>query len=126
MKFHAILFAAVSPLLFISCKAKKTSNLTDSLSATFEKDVSIGSYYKTRGVTQFYDKQPDSLIAKTPSHFLGMGHVIQLLDPNSGGGWARVRLGTDEVGYIRFNKIKIVPPEKQPSAPKRKKEWGTF
>lgn len=126
MKFSILLAAIVTPFFLGSCKAKKTSSLTESLSGTFDPNVSIGSYYKTRGITQFYDKQPDSLIAKTPSHFLGMGHVVQLLDANSGGGWARVRLGNDEIGYIRFNKIKIVPPEKQPDAPRRKKEWGTY
>jgi hypothetical protein len=105
-----------------SCKSKpKDNTLTGQFSAAFDPNVSIGSYYKTKGLsTAFYDTQPDSLIGKTPSDLLGRGHVVQLLDPSAGGGWARVRNDEDEIGFIRFDKLKIVPFEDQPLAPKRK------
>jgi hypothetical protein len=126
MKYFLLALTALFPLVCGSCAHKKPDTLTGQFAATFNADVSIGNYYKTKGMTSFYDKQPDSLIAKTPSRFLGPGHVVQLLDPNSGGGWARVRNEKFESGFIKFDKLKIVPIEKQPLAPKRKRKLDDY
>lgn len=126
MKKFLPVFLALLSLVFNSCAKKKSNTLTGQFAATFDSDVSIGNYYKTKGMTSFYDEQPDSLIAKTPSRFLGPGHVVQLLDPNSGGGWARVRNEKFESGFVKFDKIKIVPIEEQPLAPKRKRKLDDY
>lgn len=107
-------------LLICSCKHTAPETLTEQNAPTFDANVSVSSYYKTRGLSNFYDVQPDSLVIKTPSRILGPGHIIQLLDPNSGGGWARVRNEKDEIGYVQFSRLKIVPMEEQPY--KRKKD----
>lgn len=120
-KLFLLALCSFLPFVTMACKSKEPKTLTGQFSPTFDPDVSIGSYYKMRGVTPFYDEQPDSLIGKTPNGILGPGHVVQLLDANSGGGWARVRNEKFESGFVKFSRIKIVPIEKQPVAPKRKK-----
>ncbi|MBP7948618.1 MAG: hypothetical protein KA004_03105 [Verrucomicrobiales bacterium] len=105
------------------CKSKPTT-MTDQMAPALSPDVAVGSYYRLRGMTtNFYLQQPDSLIAIMPARMLGPRSVVQLLDPNAGNGWARVRTSSDDIGYVKFSSIKIVPFEKQPRAPKRKKQW---
>jgi hypothetical protein len=96
------------------------------MSSRFDEDVNIGSYYRVKGLTTaFYDEQPDSLIGKTPTDILGPRHVVQLLNASAGNVWARVRTEEDDIGYVRFSALKIVPWDKRPDAPKRKiNKWG--
>ena len=49
-----------------------------------------------------------------PNRFLMRGHIVQLLDPSAGGGWARVKNEDHQIGYVQFENIKIVPYEDQP------------
>ncbi len=112
------------PLLFTlctSCKSHKPNTLTAAYADTFKPDVSLGSRYKTKSFTAFYDEQPDSLISKTPTHVWATSHVVQLMDANSGRGWARVLDEDGKSGFVKFSNLKIVPFEQQPSAPKRRK-----
>jgi hypothetical protein len=110
-----------TPLL-TSCQSKPET-LTGIHAGRFSSDVLPGAYYRT-GLTPtaFYDVQPDSLIAKTPTDILGPRHVLQLLSANGGGVWARVRTEEDLIGFVRFSSINIVPREKRPDAPKRKND----
>lgn len=94
------------------------------MASQFELDVALGNYYRTTGLaTPFYDQQPDSLIAKTPTHMLGPRHVVQLLDATAGGGWARVRTEKNELGFVKFKHLKIVPLEEQPRAKNKKRQF---
>ncbi len=116
----SLCFILLSCLAFTSCKSKPVARLTAGFAPSFHPDVSIGSYYKTKAMSSFYDQQPDSLITKTPTHFYTTSQVVQLMDANAGGGWARVRTAKDGLGFMQFSNLKIVPLEKQPDAPKRK------
>lgn len=118
---HLILTFSLILLFNCSCKNKAPETLTEEYAPTFDANVSVGSFYKTRGLSNFYDIQPDSLVIKTPTRVIGPGHVIQLLDPNSGGGWARVSNEKDEIGYVQFSRLKIVPMEEQPSRRRKDK-----
>lgn len=105
--------------LFSACKSHKPNTLTAQYATTFKPDVSAGSYYKTKAFTSFYDSQPDSLIGKTPTHVWATGRVVQLMDANSGGGWARVIDESGESGFVQFSNLKIVPLERQPATKRR-------
>jgi hypothetical protein len=118
---RSTLFLPLCLLTLNACKSKPVATMTSSFAATFQPDVMIGSYYKTKAMSSFYDEQPDSLITKTPTHFYSTSQVVQLMDANAGGGWARVRTEKDELGFMQFSNLKIVPFEKQPSAPKKRK-----
>ncbi len=118
------LFVMLAAAALASCKSKAPKTQTELMSPQLHPDVQSGSYYRTKGFsTAFYDEQPDSLIGKVPTHLLGARHIVQLLDPNAGGGWARVRTEKGDIGFIKFKNIKIVPFEKQPKAPKPKREY---
>jgi hypothetical protein len=120
MKLHFALLLLPVLISLNACKSKPVASMTSDFAATFHPDVAIGCYYKTKAMSSFYDQQPDSLIGKTPTHVFYSGQVVQLMDPNAGAGWARVRTANDELGFMRFSNLKIVPLEKQPDAPKRK------
>ncbi len=127
MKRHTTLLLLLPLLANVSCKSSKPKTISGLHAARFDENVSVGSYYRTSSLTPtaFYDEQPDSLIIKTPTSVLGPRHVVQLLSAHAGSSWARVRTEDDEVGYIRFSAIKIVPYEDRPDAPKRKvNKWG--
>lgn len=79
----------------------------------------IGAYYRMkRGLNGFYPRIP-TFVETVPPRVLTGGHVVQLLDPNAGGGWARVKNEKLEIGYVRLENIRIVPPEKRPGPFKR-------
>jgi hypothetical protein len=120
MKSTALLLLPFLVIGLSACKNKPVASATANYAPTFHPDVSIGSYYKTKAMSSFYDQQPDSLVSKTPTHIYYTSQVVQLLDANAGGGWARVRTPKDELGFMQFSNLKIVPLEKQPPAPKRK------
>jgi hypothetical protein len=125
--FHVLLLLTITVTVTPSCRStKRRDTLSEANSARFSENVSLGAYYRTGMVpTPFYDEQPDSLIGKTPTDILGYHHVVQLLSANAGAEWARVRTESDQVGFIRFSAIKIVPMEDRPNAPKRKiNKWG--
>lgn len=120
-------FSRFTLLAALTCGAaacrtgKKTETLSEQMSERFDTNVTPGAYYRVKGLaTAFYDEQPDSLIAKTPTDMLGPRHVVQLLQASSGNVWARVRTEDDDIGYVKFSALKIVSAEDQPSAPKRK------
>ena len=54
-----------------------------------------------------------------PDRYLMRGHIVQLLDPSVSEGWARVKNEDLEIGYVQFENLKIVPPEKQPKPKQR-------
>jgi hypothetical protein len=119
--FFICLLAAAG--LMCACKSKPPPTLSEQYSAQFGPDVGIGNYYKTGGLmTAFYDEPPDLYIGKMPARMLGPFHVVQLLDASAGGKWAKVRNEKDEVGYVKFSKLKIVPFDKQPEKPKHRRE----
>lgn len=118
MKLPSVLLYSAL-LLCNGCGSHKPTTLAGQYAHTFKADVSVGSYYKTKSFTYFYDSQPDSLIGKTPTHIWTTSHVVQLMDANSGGDWARVLDDQGDSGFVRFDNLKIVPLEQQPSAPKK-------
>lgn len=78
-----------------------------------------GTYYKLKmGMNGFYYRIP-TFIEAVPNKFLMGGHVVLLLDAAVGDGWARVKNEDMSTGYVRMDNIKIVPPDEQPSPPKR-------
>ena len=80
----------------------------------------IGGYYRLRrGMNGFYQNVP-IFTQVLPDRYLMRGHIIQLLDPSVSEGWARVKNEDLEIGYVKFENIKIVAEEKQP----RPKERG--
>lgn len=117
----AVILASTS-----ACRSTKPKTLASINGDRFDENVVPGAYYRTGlTLTAFYDEQPDSLIGKTPTDMLGSRHVLQLLSASAGNVWARVRTEDDDVGFVRFSAIKIVPPEDRPRAPKRKvNKWG--
>jgi hypothetical protein len=122
---NTILFASLLAAL-PACRSSKPETLSSINAARFDDDVVPGAYYRT-GLTPtaFYDEQPDSLIGKTPTDMLGPRHVVQLLSASAGSVWARVRTEEDDIGFVKFSAIKIVPTEDRPKAPKRKiNKWG--
>jgi len=124
MKFATLALAAAALLPLLAACKSKPHTMTDEMSPALNPDVMPGSYYRISGLgASFYNEQPDSLIGKIPTTVLGPRHVVQLLDPNAGNGWARVRTGNDDIGFVKFSSIKIVPFDQQPKAPKRKKQW---
>ncbi len=82
-------------------------------------EAEVGSYYRLKGTMNgFYDNVPN-FTDVLGNRVLMRGHIVQLLDASAGDGWARVKNEKLEIGYVRFENIKIVPPEKQPK-PKRR------
>lgn len=78
-----------------------------------------GGYYRLKGsVNGFYHNIPN-FTDVLPNRFLMHGHIVQLLDASAGDGWARVKNEDLEIGYVNFENIKIVPPDKQPQPKKR-------
>jgi hypothetical protein len=78
-----------------------------------------GGYYRLKsGMNGFYFKVPN-YTDMLPSRFLLRGHIVQLLDASVGDGWARVKNEDLQIGYVKFESIKIVPPEKQPQPKER-------
>ena len=128
LKFMKSLF--LLPLLSLlllgqpACRSSKTKKSTPesrelSRLGDPEPDAQIGGYYKLRGnMNGFYFNVPN-FTDVLPNRFLMRGHVVQLLDPTAGDGWARVKNEDLQIGYVKFEQLKIVPYEKQPRPKKR-------
>lgn len=126
MKF-LLLFPLLSLLALglASCRSSETKKKDTPESRELSRlgdpapDAEIGSYYKLKGnMNGFYYNVPN-FTDVLPNRFLMRGHVVQLLDPTAGDGWARVKNEDLEIGYVKFEQLKIVPWEKQPKPKKR-------
>lgn len=77
-------------------------------------EAQIGGYYRLKGnMNGFYFNVPQYTDV-LPHRFLMRGHIVQLLDPSAGGGWARVKNDDLQTGYVQFENLKIVPYEDRP------------
>lgn len=82
-------------------------------------DARTGGYYKMRkNINHFFFNVPN-FTDVLPNRYLMRGHVVQLLDPSVGDGWARVKNEDLEIGYVKFDNLKVVPPEKEPKPKER-------
>ncbi len=77
-------------------------------------DAETGSYYRLKGGMNGFYFQIPKYTDVLPNRFLMRGHIVQLLDPSAGDGWARVKNEDLQIGYVQFENIKIVPFEDQP------------
>lgn len=77
-------------------------------------DAEVGSYYKLKGNMNGFFFSVPNFTDVLPNRFLMRGHVVQLLDPSAGDGWARVKNEDLQIGYVQFENLKIVPYDKQP------------
>lgn len=122
-----LLFPLLSLLLLglPACRSSKTKKKSTVESRELSRlgdpapDAEIGGYYKLKGnMNGFYFNVPN-FTDVLPNRFLLRGHVVQLLDPTAGDGWARVKNEDLQIGYVKFEQLKIVPYEKQPRPKKR-------
>lgn len=105
-----------------SSKPKKETETTRERSRLGdpEPDAEAGGFYRLRkNVTGFYFDVP-SFIQVLPDRYLMRGHIVQLLDSSSTGGWARVKNEDLQTGYVKYESLKIVPWEDQPKPKTRK------
>ena len=85
-------------------------------------DARIGSYYRLKGnMNSFYFNIP-GFTDVLPNRYLMRRHVVQLLDDSAGNGWARVKNEDLQIGYVKFENIRIVPWTKQPKPKSRDAE----
>jgi hypothetical protein len=107
-----------------SCRSTSKKKQTpetreESRLGALEPEAQMGGYYKLKGnMNGFYFNKPN-FTDLLPNRFLMRGHVVQLLDPSAGDGWARVKNEDLQIGYVTFENIKIVPWEKQPKPKSR-------
>lgn len=78
-----------------------------------------GGYYRLKGSLNGFYRNIPNFTDVLPNRFLMHGHIVQLLDASAGDGWARVKNEDLEIGYVNFENIKIVPPDKQPQPKER-------
>lgn len=123
MRYFTILFVLVvlAGCKSASEKAKKRSS-DWAILAEAKPMAQVGGYYKVKGnMTRFYPNLP-TFTDVLSDKYLGRGHVVQLLNPDALDGWARVKNEDLEMGYVRFDALKIVPEDKQPSPFKRDRD----
>ena len=124
MKPVSFLLCSALALGVISCRsstAKKDTpeNRETSRLGAVEPLAQAGGYYRLKSsMNGFYFNVPN-YTDMLPNRFLVRGHVVQLLDASVGDGWARVKNEDLQIGYVKFENIKIVPPEKQPQPKER-------
>jgi hypothetical protein len=98
-----------------SGKKKETAETREiSRLGAINPDAQTGGFYRLRrSMNGFYFQIPN-FTDVLPNRFLMRGHIVQLLDPTVGDGWARVKNEDLQIGYVQFENIKIVPYEDQP------------
>lgn len=124
MKLVSLLLCSVFTLGLIACRsstAKKDTpeNRETAHLGAVEPLAQTGGYYRLKSsMNSFYFKVPN-YTDTLPNRFLMQGHIVQLLDASVGDGWARVKNEDLQIGYVKFESIKIVPPEEQPQPKER-------
>ena len=115
----AITMVAVLPACRSTKKKETPESREISRLGAVEPEAQTGGYYKLKGTMNgFYFKVP-IFTDVLPNRFLMRGHVVQLLDPSAWDGWARVKNEDLQIGYVKYENLKIVPWEKQPKPKSR-------
>jgi hypothetical protein len=99
-----------------STSKKKSTSETRELSrlGATNPEAEVGGYYKLKGNMNGFFFNIPNFTDVLPNRFLIRGHIVQLLDPSAGDGWARVKNEDLQIGYVQFENIRIVPFDKQP------------
>ena len=127
MKFFPILLILLLPCLSFSCRSSgnpKSSAESREQARLGDPNLGarIGGYYRLKGnVNGFYFHVP-GFTEVLPNRYLMRRHVVQLLDPSVGDGWARVKNEDMQIGYVQFGNIRIVPYKDQPKPRQRDAE----
>ena len=127
MKNSPLLLLLVLPWLAFSCRSTDKSKSTPESREMARlgdpnPDARIGSYYRLKGnMNSFYFNIP-GFTDVLPNRYLMRRHVVQLLDDSAGNGWARVKNEDMQIGYVKFENIRIVPWNKQPKPKSRDAE----
>ncbi len=124
MKRISLLFLVLGLGSGVACRAtgkKKDTAESREMARLGDPDplAQTGGYYRLKGSLNGFFRNIPNYTDVLPNRFLVHGHIVQLLDASAGDGWARVKNEAMETGYVRFENLKIVPPEKQPQPKER-------
>ena len=115
----AVLVCGAASCRSASRKKETPETRESSRLGAIDPQAENGGYYRLkRTMNGFYNNVP-IFTQVLPDRYLMRGHIVQLLDPSVSEGWARVKNEDLEIGYVQFENLKIVPPEKQPKPKQR-------